>query len=44
VGARPLIGITTSEVRRKQDAKPLPQGDLRQPELALGVVYSRIST
>jgi putative glutamine amidotransferase len=41
VGARPLIGITTSEVRRKQDAKPLPQGDLRQPELALGVVYSR---
>ncbi len=41
MGARPLIGITTSEVRRKQDAKPLPQGDLRQPELALGVVYSR---
>jgi putative glutamine amidotransferase len=41
VGARPLIGVTTSEVRRKQDAKPLPQGDLRQPELALGVVYTR---
>ena len=36
-----MIGVTTSEVRRKQDAKPLPQGDLRQPELALGVVYSR---
>ncbi len=41
MGACPLIGVTTSEVRRKQDAKPLPQGDLRQPELALGVVYSR---
>jgi putative glutamine amidotransferase len=41
VGARPLIGITTSEVRRKQDAKPLPYGDLKQPELALGVIYAR---
>jgi putative glutamine amidotransferase len=41
VGARPLIGVTTSEVRRKKDAKPLPYGDLKQPELALGVVYSR---
>jgi putative glutamine amidotransferase len=41
VGARPLIGVTTSEVRRKKDAKPLPQGDLQQPELALGVVYAR---
>ena len=41
MGARPLIGVTTSEVRRKKDAKPLPQGDLQQPELALGVVYAR---
>jgi putative glutamine amidotransferase len=41
VGARPLIGVTTSEVRRKKDAKPLPYGDLQQPELALGVVYAR---
>jgi putative glutamine amidotransferase len=41
VGARPLIGVTTSEVRRTKDAKPLPQGDRKQPELALGVVYSR---
>ena len=41
MGARPLIGITTSEVRRKKDARPLPYGDLKQPELALGVVYAR---
>jgi putative glutamine amidotransferase len=41
MGARPLIGVTTSEVRRKKDAKPLPYGDLQQPELALGVVYAR---
>jgi putative glutamine amidotransferase len=41
MGARPLIGVTTSEVRRKKDVKPLPQGDLQQPELALGVVYAR---
>jgi putative glutamine amidotransferase len=41
VGARPLIGVTTSEVRRKKDARPLPYGDLKQPELALGVIYAR---
>jgi putative glutamine amidotransferase len=41
VGARPLIGVTTSEVRRKKDAKPLPEGDLRQPEVVLGMTYSR---
>jgi putative glutamine amidotransferase len=40
VGARPLIGVTTSEVRRKKDAKPLPQGDLRQPEVVLGMSYA----
>jgi putative glutamine amidotransferase len=41
MGARPLIGVTTSEVRRKKASHPLPQGDLQQPELALGVVYAR---
>ncbi len=41
MGARPLIGVTTSEVRRKQRAQPLPQGDLAQPEVVLGVVYAR---
>lgn len=41
MGARPLIGVTTSEVRRRQKAQPLPQGDLPQPEIVLGVVYAR---
>ena len=41
MGARPLIGVTTSEVRRKKYAQPLPQGDLKQPELALGLTYTR---
>jgi putative glutamine amidotransferase len=41
MGARPLIGVTTSEVRRRQRAQPLPQGDLPQPEIVLGVVYAR---
>jgi putative glutamine amidotransferase len=41
VGARPLIGVTTSEVRRKQRAQPLPEGDRPQPEIVLGVVYAR---
>ncbi|HEX5781341.1 MAG TPA: gamma-glutamyl-gamma-aminobutyrate hydrolase family protein [Solirubrobacteraceae bacterium] len=41
MGARPLIGVTTSEVRRKQKAQPLPQGDRPQPEIVLGVVYAR---
>jgi putative glutamine amidotransferase len=36
VGARPLIGVTTSEVRRK---KPLSEGDMRQPEIVLGMTY-----
>jgi putative glutamine amidotransferase len=41
VGARPLIGVTTSEVRRKASAQPLPEGDLRQPEIVLGMTYAR---
>lgn len=41
MGARPLIGVTTSEVRRKQRTQPLPQGDLPQPEIVLGVTYAR---
>jgi putative glutamine amidotransferase len=40
VGARPLIGVTTSEVRRKAAAHPLREGDPPQSELALGVVYA----
>lgn len=37
----PLIGITTSEVRRRSSAHPLPEADPPQPELALGMVYMR---
>lgn len=38
---RPIIGVTTSEVRRRQDAHPLREGDPPQPEMALGMVYAR---
>jgi putative glutamine amidotransferase len=38
---RPLIGVTTSEVRHRQYAHPLPEGDPPQPEMALGMVYMR---
>jgi putative glutamine amidotransferase len=38
---RPLIGVTTSEVRLREHAHPLPEGDPPQPEMALGMVYMR---
>jgi putative glutamine amidotransferase len=38
---RPLIGVTTSEVRHKQAAHPLPEADPPQAEMALGMVYMR---
>jgi putative glutamine amidotransferase len=37
--ARPLIGVTTSEVRVPDDVHPLPQSDRRQTEMALGMKY-----
>jgi putative glutamine amidotransferase len=40
-GRVPLIGVTTSEVRRKETIKPTPQGDPVQTELALGLDYVR---
>jgi putative glutamine amidotransferase len=39
--APPLIGITTSEVRRPEIAVPLPEGEPPQPEMALGMPYVR---
>src|SRR6476469_9009577 len=39
--ASPLIGITTSEVRRPETAHPLPESEPPQPELALGMPYVR---
>jgi putative glutamine amidotransferase len=37
----PLIGVTTSEVRRVAHSDPLPQGDPPQAEMALGMLYAR---
>ena len=37
----PLIGITTSEVRRPEISHPLPESEPPQPELALGMPYVR---
>ena len=39
--SRPLIGVTTSEMRLPRRTKPLPEGDPPQAELALGIVYAR---
>jgi putative glutamine amidotransferase len=39
--SRPLIGVTTSEVRRGSSTHPLPEADPPQPELALGLAYLR---
>jgi putative glutamine amidotransferase len=35
---RPLIGVTTSEVRLAENTDPLPEGDPPQREMALGMV------
>ena len=39
VSSRPLIGVTTSEVRMPDHSDPLPQGDPRRAEMALGMKY-----
>ena len=39
--SRPLIGVTTSEVRLAEHADPLPEGDPPQREMALGMLYMR---
>lgn len=36
---RPLIGVTTSEVRPKERAHPGPEGEPLDKELALGITY-----
>jgi putative glutamine amidotransferase len=38
---RPLVGVTTSEVRRAERTLPLPEGEPPQHELALGMPYVR---
>jgi len=39
--SRPLIGVTTSEVRLAEHTDPLPEADPPQREMALGMVYMR---
>jgi len=40
-GRPPLIGVTTSEIRRAERTDPLPEGEPPQHELALGMPYVR---
>jgi putative glutamine amidotransferase len=39
--SRPLIGVTTSEMRMPRRTHPQPEGDPPQSEMALGIVYAR---
>ncbi len=39
--ARPLIGVTTSEVRRAETVQPTPEGEPPRHEMALGLTYLR---
>jgi putative glutamine amidotransferase len=38
---RPLIGVTTSEVRRAETVQPTPEGEPPRHEMALGLTYLR---
>ena len=38
---RPLIGVTTSEVRRAESIEPTPEGEPPRHEMALGLTYLR---
>lgn len=39
--ARPLIGVTTSEIRRAETVEPTPEGEPPHHEMALGLTYLR---
>ena len=41
MGNRPLIGVTTSEVRRSETVRQTPQGEPPDTEMALGLKYLR---
>src|SRR3954447_25495670 len=41
MNGRPLVGVTTSEVRRAERARPLREGEPPQHEMALGMPYVR---
>lgn len=38
---KPLIGVTVSEIRDKEDAQRVPQGEPKQTEMTLGLAYMR---
>jgi putative glutamine amidotransferase len=38
---RPLIGVTTSEVRKAESVRPTPEGEPPRHEMALGLTYLR---
>ncbi len=38
---RPLIGVTTSEIRRAETVEPTPEGEPARHEMALGLTYLR---
>ena len=40
---RPLIGVTTSEVRRAESTEPTPEGEPPRHEMALGLPYLPIT-
>jgi putative glutamine amidotransferase len=37
----PLIGVTTSEIRKAESMDPIPRSDPPRPEMALGLTYLR---
>ena len=41
LSSRPLIGVTTSEMRVAKNVQPTPQGEPPQQEMALGLAYLR---
>src|SRR4051794_36326427 len=41
MASRPLVGVTTSEVRRAERTRPLEEGEPPQHEMALGMPYVR---
>src|SRR4051794_17441261 len=41
MNGRPLVGVTTSEVRRAERTRPLREGEPPQHEMALGMPYVR---
>jgi len=39
--SKPLIGVTVSEIRSKEDAQRVPHGEPKQTEMTLGLAYMR---